>query len=215
MYEIIRYRHRAAFLAPCVGGDPFGRRVHRRALSFAGSFALSACLGAGAASATAQCASHQEKRPAVSPCGDAHPSFDAVCRILEEFGLDRDSSHLINGHIPVISGENPVKANGRYILIDGGFCKAYQTKTGIAGYTLIYSSRGLRLVSHGPFDGKIAALKENKDIIAAKDVVFEMMPTRKLVSDTDEGKEIIGRMEDLKMLLGAYLEGSVKQAGEH
>lgn len=141
--------------------------------------------------------------------------FDAVCRILEEFGLDRDSSHLINGHIPVISGENPVKANGRYILIDGGFCKAYQTKTGIAGYTLIYSSRGLRLVSHGPFDGKIAALKENKDIIAAKDVVFEMMPTRKLVSDTDEGKEIIGRMEDLKMLLGAYLEGSVKQAGEH
>lgn len=141
--------------------------------------------------------------------------FETVCRILEEFGLNRNSSHLINGHIPVISGENPVKANGRYILIDGGFCKAYQTKTGIEGYTLIYSSRGLRLVSHGPFDGKIAALKENKDIIAAKDVVFEMMPTRKLVSDTDDGIEILGRLEDLKMLLNAYLEGSVKQAGEH
>ena len=141
--------------------------------------------------------------------------FDAVCRILEEFGLDRNTSHLINGHIPVVSGENPIKANGRYILIDGGFCKAYHKKTGIAGYTLIYSSRGLRLVSHGQFEGKIAAIKENKDILATKDVVFEMMPTRKLVSDTDEGKEIIGRMEDLKMLLNAYLEGSIKQAGQH
>lgn len=141
-------------------------------------------------------------------------NFDAVCRILEEFGLDRNSSHLINGHVPVKSGENPVKANGRYILIDGGFCKAYHTRTGIAGYTLIYSSRGLRLVSHGSFDGKKAALKENKDIIATKDVVFEMMPTRKLVSDTDEGKELIERMEDLKMLLSAYIEGAVAQAGQ-
>ncbi len=140
--------------------------------------------------------------------------FDSVCKILEEFGLDRNSSHVINGHVPVVSGENPVKANGRYILIDGGFCKAYHNKTGIAGYTLIYSSRGLRLVSHSQFDGKLAALKENKDIIATRDVVFEMMPSRKLVSDTDEGREILGRMEDLKMLLGAYLEGAVKQAGE-
>lgn len=140
--------------------------------------------------------------------------FDAVCRILEEFGLNRDSSHLINGHVPVKSGENPIKAGGRYILIDGGFCKAYHNKTGIAGYTLIYSSRGLRLVSHGPFDGKEAALKENKDIISTKDVVFEMMAKRRLVSDTDEGREILGHMEDLKMLLNAYLEGTVKQAGQ-
>ena len=140
--------------------------------------------------------------------------FDAICKILEEFGLDRNISHVINGHVPVKSGENPIKANGRYILIDGGFCKAYHNKTGIAGYTLIYSSRGLRLVSHGQFDGKDAALKENKDIIATRDIVFEMMSKRKLVSDTDEGLEILGHMEDLKMLLGAYLEGALKQAGE-
>ena len=141
--------------------------------------------------------------------------FEPVCMILESFGLDRRTSHIINGHVPVKSGENPVKAKGKYILIDGGFCKAYHNKTGIAGYTLIYSSRGLRLVSHGQFDGKTAALRENKDIIATKDVVFEMMPKRQFVSDTDEGKEILAHMEDLKMLLNAYLEGSIKQAGEH
>jgi fructose-1,6-bisphosphatase-3 len=140
--------------------------------------------------------------------------FEAVCRILEEFGLDRNASHVINGHVPVVSGENPIKAGGRYILIDGGFCKAYHKKTGIAGYTLIYSSRGLRLVAHGQFDGKVAALKENKDIIATRNVVFEMMTRRKTVIDTDEGREIIGHMDDLKMLLGAYLEGTLKQAGE-
>ena len=142
-------------------------------------------------------------------------NFDAVCRILDEFGLDRNESHLINGHIPVRSGENPVKANGRYILIDGGFCKAYHKTTGIAGYTLIYSSRGLRLVSHGQFDGKTKALKENKDIIAAQDVVFEMMKVRKLVRDTDEGKKILSRMDDMKMLLNAYLEGAVQQRGKN
>ena len=154
----------------------------------------------------------KENRDPYYGCVD---DFDAMCRILEEFGLDRNSSHIINGHIPVVSGENPIKANGRYILIDGGFCKAYHNKTGIAGYTLIYSSRGLRLVSHGQFDGKEVALKENKDIIAAKDVVFETMAKRRLVSDTDEGKEILAHMEDLKMLLEAYLEGTVKQAGQY
>ena len=148
------------------------------------------------------------------PYYDFTDDFEAICRIHEEFGLDRSTSHVINGHVPVKSGEKPIKANGKYILIDGGFCKAYHNKTGIAGYTLIYSSKGLRLVSHSQFDGKAAALRENKDIIATKDVIFEMMPKRKLVSDTDEGKEIIGHMEDLKMLLEAYLEGTLKQAGE-
>jgi len=141
-------------------------------------------------------------------------NYEVVCRLIEEFGLDRRTSHIINGHIPVKSGENPVKANGKYILIDGGFCKAYHKKTSIAGYTLIYSSRGLRLVSHGQFEGKAAALRENKDIIATKDVVFEKMAKRKLVSDTDQGKEILANMDDLKMLLNAYLEGTLKQAGE-
>ncbi|MBQ1981674.1 MAG: fructose-1,6-bisphosphatase, partial [Clostridia bacterium] len=83
--------------------------------------------------------------------------------ILREFGLDPRESHIINGHVPVraATGEHPVRAGGRYIRIDGGFCRAYHDKTGIAGYTLIYSSRGLRLVSHIPFEGKKAAVREN------------------------------------------------------
>lgn len=139
-------------------------------------------------------------------------NYDAICNILHEFGLDERESHVINGHVPVKAGagENPVKARGRYILIDGGFCKAYHTTTGIAGYTLIYSSRGLRLVSHGAFEGKAAAIKENKDILATTDVVFEMMNRRMMVADTDEGKELIERKSDLKALLDAYRTGMVK-----
>jgi len=131
--------------------------------------------------------------------------------ILREFGLDPLTAHIINGHVPVraAKGEHPVKANGRYIRIDGGFCRAYHDKTGIAGYTLIYSSRGLRLVSHSPFEGKDAAIRENRDILATTDVVFEMMPERRLVRDTDEGKGILDRMEDLYTLLEAYREGIV------
>ncbi len=135
--------------------------------------------------------------------------YPAVCRILAEFGLNEYESHIINGHVPVVAGENPVKANGRYILIDGGFCKAYHKKTGIAGYTLIYSSKGLRLVSHGQFEGKTAAIKENKDIISTKDVIFEMMPRRVMVADTDDGKRMTEKMEDLKSLLSAYREGAI------
>lgn len=143
-------------------------------------------------------------------------NYDAICKILHEFGLDEKDSHVINGHVPVKAGagENPVKARGRYILIDGGFCKAYHTTTGIAGYTLIYSSRGLRLVSHGVFEGKAAAIKENKDILATTDVVFEMMNRRMMVADTDEGKELVERKADLKALLDAYRTGMVKPNGQ-
>ena len=142
--------------------------------------------------------------------------YDAICKILHEFGLDEAHSHVINGHVPVKAGagENPVKANGRYILIDGGFCKAYHTTTGIAGYTLIYSSRGLRLVSHGAFEGKAAAIKENKDILATTDVVFEMMNRRMVVADTDEGRELLERRADLKGLLEAYRTGAVKATNQ-
>ena len=140
--------------------------------------------------------------------------LDVVCRILEEFSLDSDYSHIINGHIPVKSGENPIKAGGRYLLIDGGFCKAYHKQTGIAGYTLIYSSRGLRLVAHGSFEGKKAAIKENKDIISTSNVRFETLKRRQLVSDTDGGSVLLGKIDDLKMLLGAYLEGTILQIGK-
>ncbi len=131
--------------------------------------------------------------------------------ILREFGLDAATAHIINGHVPVRAGkgEHPVRANGRYIRIDGGFCRAYHDKTGIAGYTLIYTSKGLRLVSHSPFEGKDAAVRANRDILAADDVIFEMMTRRMLVRDTDAGHRILERMDDLRALLNAYREGVV------
>ncbi len=139
--------------------------------------------------------------------------YESVCNILHEFGLSEDESHIVNGHVPVKvgRGESPIKANGRYILIDGGFCKSYHNTTGIAGYTLIYTSKGLRLVSHSPFDGKMAAVKENKDILAAEDVVFERMRKRKFVIDTDQGGVFLERISDLRMLLDAYREGVISQ----
>ena len=140
-------------------------------------------------------------------------SYDSVCNILHEFGLSENESHIVNGHVPVRvgKGESPIKANGRYILIDGGFCKSYHNTTGIAGYTLIYSSRGLRLVSHSPFEGKMAAVEENKDILSAEDVIFEMMSKRQFVIDTDQGNVFEERINDLRMLLDAYREGVVQQ----
>ncbi len=137
--------------------------------------------------------------------------YEQAVAILHEFGLSERTSHIINGHVPVRAGkgELPVRAGGRYIRIDGGFCRAYHDKTGIAGYTLIYTSKGLRLVSHSPFEGKDAAVRENRDILAANDVIFEMLPHRMLVRDTDAGKRILERMEDLRALLNAYREGVV------
>ncbi|MBR6782051.1 MAG: fructose-1,6-bisphosphatase [Clostridia bacterium] len=137
--------------------------------------------------------------------------YDTAVFILHEFGLDEQTGHIINGHVPVRAaiGEHPVRARGRYIRIDGGFCRAYHDRTGIAGYTLIYSSRGLRLVSHSPFGGKKAAVLENRDILATDDVIFEMMSRRMLVRDTDYGGRIMERMEDLRSLLDAYREGVV------
>ena len=138
-------------------------------------------------------------------------TYETAVAILREFGLDEQTGHIINGHVPVRAsiGEHPVKARGRYVRIDGGFCRAYHNHTGIAGYTLIYSSRGLRLVSHTPFEGKEAAVRENRDIPPADDVIFEMMPQRMLVRDTDYGKRILERMEDLRALLDAYRQGAV------
>lgn len=138
-------------------------------------------------------------------------THETACAILREFGLDPAHAHIINGHVPVRAaiGEHPVKAGGRYIRIDGGFCRAYHDKTGIAGYTMIFSSRGLRLVSHTPFEGKAAAIHDNRDILATTDVVFEMMTRRMLVRDTDEGRVLLDRMEDLRALITAYREGVV------
>ncbi len=132
--------------------------------------------------------------------------------IFDEFGLDFGSGHIVNGHIPVraSSGEQPVKAGGKLIVIDGGFCKAYHSRTGIAGYTLVSSSRGLSLRSHGPFESTQKAIAENLDILSAKDM-FEPSGKRIYVADTDEGAQMKERIADLKRLLAAYADGSLKE----
>ncbi len=133
-------------------------------------------------------------------------------RIFKEFNLDPETSHIINGHIPVKTknGESPIKANGKLLVIDGGFCKAYQPQTGIAGYTLIYNSYGLLLTSHGPFESTQKAIEEGNDILSST-VILEHVSKRKRVIDTDIGKEIKSQINDLKMLLVAYRKGLIKK----
>ena len=121
--------------------------------------------------------------------------------ILREFGLFSPMSHIINGHTPVKvnKGEVPVRANGKLIIIDGGFCKAYHKETGIAGYTLIYNSHGMRLNAHKPFESIRKVLEENKDIESSTDI-FETEEKRIRVRDTDIGKSIQEQIEDLKLI---------------
>lgn len=131
---------------------------------------------------------------------------EKVCNmILHEFGLYSESSHIINGHTPVRTskGEHPVRANGKLLVIDGGFCKSYHKTTGIAGYTLIFNSHGIRIKSHQPFQSVYAALTENKDIESKSELV-ETESERLMVRNTDYGKKIKEDIEGLKMLLRAY-----------
>ena len=132
--------------------------------------------------------------------------------MLKEFGLEGDHCHIINGHVPVKvkKGESPVKGGGKLLVIDGGFSRAYQSTSGIAGYTLIYNSRHYRIVSHQPFAGKYNAVHRNDDI-ANESVIFEKMETRMRVSQTDEGEELQTRVDDLLMLLEAYRSGAVTE----
>lgn len=130
----------------------------------------------------------------------------ASCRmVLREFGLFGDFCHIINGHLPVkvIRGERPVKGGGALITIDGGFCRAYQKTTGIAGYTLIFNSHGLRLMSHQPFKGKEHVLHENGDMQSQSEVIATA-PKRVLVMDADNGHAIRERIADLKELMRIY-----------
>ena len=135
----------------------------------------------------------------------------AVCdMLLAEFGLAGPHCHIINGHMPVKSkkGESPFKGGGKLIVIDGGFCRAYQSTTGIAGYTLIYNSTCYRIVSHKPFSGKQEAIKENKDIASTSEV-FERMESRVKIAGTDIGSELQHQVDDLKALLHAYRMGEI------
>ena len=131
--------------------------------------------------------------------------------LLKEFGLEGKHCHIINGHVPVKvrKGESPIKGGGKLLVIDGGFSKAYQPTSGIAGYTLIYNSRHYRMVSHQPFAGKRKALEENNDIVNDS-VVFERLEDRMKVADTDEGQELQRRVDDLLLLLEAYRSGAVR-----
>ncbi|MTK13842.1 MAG: fructose-1,6-bisphosphatase [Clostridiaceae bacterium] len=141
---------------------------------------------------------------------------DQVCKnILAEFNLDPKTSHIINGHIPVKTkeGESPIKANGRLLVIDGGFCKAYQPETGIAGYTLIYNSYGLLLTSHEPFAAIKNAVKEDKDILSST-MILEHVVSRKRVADTDVGKDLTEQIADLEKLLIAYRKGLIKEGSK-
>lgn len=129
-------------------------------------------------------------------------------KILEEFGLNSIGSHIINGHLPVNKGENPMKANGRILVIDGGFCKAYHGSTGIGGYTLIYNADGMRLQAHEPFFDREDAIKNNADIIS-ETVIFEHKADKMRIRQTDKGSRIRERIADLMLLLGEYEDGSI------
>ncbi|MCR6546221.1 fructose-1,6-bisphosphatase [Dehalobacterium formicoaceticum] len=132
--------------------------------------------------------------------------------ILEEFGLDPETGHIINGHVPVKvgKGENPIKANGKLLVIDGGFAKAYQKETGIAGYTLIYNSYGLLLASHEPFESVEKAVNDGIDIRSTVRVV-EKVVDRKKISDTDIGSNLKKQIYYLEMLLSAFHKGVIKE----
>lgn len=139
---------------------------------------------------------------------------DVIARILEEFGLSSKTSHIINGHVPVEqkNGESPIKCGGRLLIIDGGFSRAFQKQTGIAGYTLVCNSRGMRLVSHEHFESAEAAVRNESDIFSDSYDV-EIFPVRKRVADTDIGVKIRESIGDLEKLLKAYREGSIAEKG--
>ena len=138
----------------------------------------------------------------------------AVCEgILREFGLEGPHCHIINGHIPVKSkkGESPVKGGGKLVVIDGGFCKAYQKTTGIAGYTLIYNSGCFRLVAHEPFAGRAAAIRKNWDI-ASTSQVFERLESRAVILQTDNGRRMQGEIDELIDLVAAFRSGAIVES---
>ena len=138
---------------------------------------------------------------------------EEVCdRILDAFGVSGKNRHIINGHVPVHAskGENPIKAGGRLMVIDGGFSEAYHKETGIAGYTLIYHSRGFQLVQHEPFTSTKDAILRGTDIKSTTQIV-EMSAHRMLVADTDKGQELREQVSDLRQLLKAYRHGIIKE----
>ena len=137
----------------------------------------------------------------------------AICNfILKEFGLEGPHCHIINGHVPVKvrKGESPIKGGGKLLVIDGGFCKAYQPTSGIAGYTLISTSQSYRIVAHQPFVGREKAIRDNYGIAHSTEV-FERQELRQRIADTDIGRELQMQIDDLRALVGAYRDGAVTE----
>ena len=137
---------------------------------------------------------------------------DICDRIMDAFEVEGPNRHIINGHVPIhaADGENPIKANGKLMVIDGGFSQAYHKTTGIAGYTLVYHSRGFQLVQHEPFTSEEDAVKRGIDIKSTTQIV-EMTAQRMLVADTDIGTELKKQVADLRELLYAYRHGFIKE----
>lgn len=152
---------------------------------------------------------HKENK---NPYFTLREDMDILKRIFDEFDMDYEEDHIINGHVPVKfkKGESPVKAQGKVFVIDGGFSKAYQSKTGMAGYTLIYNSRHLKLIAHEPFTSKEDAVANGRDIISST-VLVEHKSSRKKIKDTNDGKQLQETVEDLKKLLVAYRSGLIKE----
>lgn len=150
---------------------------------------------------------HKEPK---NPYYRLYETEEVVNRILAEFGLCGEEAHIINGHIPVEAkkGESPVKCNGKLLVIDGGFSKAYQPKTGIAGYTLIYNSYGLVLAAHEPFESVEKAVYDGSDIVSHT-ILVQHVVKRKTVADTDNGKVMQESIKELEALLHAYREGTI------
>ena len=152
---------------------------------------------------------HKENK---NPYFTLREDMDILKHIFDEFDMDFEEDHIINGHVPVKfkKGESPVKAQGKVFVIDGGFSKAYQSKTGMAGYTLIYNSRHLKLIAHEPFTSKEDAVANGRDIISST-VLVEHKSSRKKIKDTNDGKQLQETVEDLKKLLVAYRSGLIKE----
>ena len=152
---------------------------------------------------------HREKK---NPYYELLEDEAVVNRILREFGLPEEGTHIINGHVPVKSkaGESPIKCGGKVLVIDGGFSRAYQKETGIAGYTLIYNSYGLILAAHEPFESTEAAIEKESDI-HSDSIVVKRTLARKTVGDTDIGRRLREQIQDLNELLGAYRSGLIPE----
>lgn len=154
-------------------------------------------------------ATHQEPKNAYYRLRNEPEYCD---KVLQEFGLDPAKSRILNGHVPVVvkKGESPIKAEGKLIVIDGGFAKAYQSHTGIAGYTLIYDAHGLHLVAHEAFESRERAIAEDQDIIASH-TLLESPDGLLRIADTDKGLRILGQIADLNALLNAYRKGIIQE----